>query len=370
MIHFAKDPKYMIIAKKIREEILSGQFPEGSKLPPDEVMAKAYGINKRTVAAGMASLVADGLITRTPGRGTIVVRQKVVERRTDMICCITWSSGDLFDTLQAETTEEMLKRGFYPAYIPYSLFRIGADSMENQQLRRYMELAINNLPHGMLIYGERFVPYDLIERNLKKCGNLVFIWDYSNDHEIPAKYVLIDYEAAAKKAANYFQKNGHKKVTLLTTPVNNIEKYARKPPQYRYHKALEKACANIGIEYDNEIPMMLWNKNPEEGVFETILRRKITAAAMTSDSAYFFHYKSTMEKLNIRIPEDLSLIGFYNIKDKAKDLTTFDVKTHKMATLSANMLFENSDEIKRIYVEPELIERKSVSNKNMQQKTE
>ena len=364
MIHLAKEPKYMIIAEKIRGDILSGQFPPGSKLPPDEVIAKAYGINKRTVASGMAQLVAEGLITRAPGRGSIVVRQKVVDRHTDAVCCITWSTGDLFDTLQTEITTATLKRGFYPVWIPYTLFQKGVDYPEDRQLCQFMEYTINSMPHGMLIYGERFIPYDMLERNLAKCGNLVFVWDYSHTKEIPAKYVLVDYEAAARKAVELFQKNGHKKITLLTTPVDDIEKYVRKPSQYRYHKALENACADAGLEYDPEIPKMLWYEKPMEEVFRTIQRRKITAAAMSSDSTYAVNCKETIEKLNIRIPEDLSLIGFYNIHKIAPTLTSFDVQIHKIATLSAEMLFEKNDEVKKIMIVPELIERNSVFNLN------
>ena len=68
MVSLAKDPKYLQMAEKFRNEILSGVYQQGSRLPSDEIIANAYGINKRTVAAGMAQLVAEGLISRTPGR--------------------------------------------------------------------------------------------------------------------------------------------------------------------------------------------------------------------------------------------------------------------------------------------------------------
>lgn len=363
MLHLAKEPKYMVIAEKIRGDILSGSFPPGSKLPPDEVIAKAYGINKRTVAAGMSQLVAEGLITRAPGRGSIVIRQKVVDRHTDSICCITWSSGDLYETLEEEITKETLKRGFYPVWVPQALLSRGVDSPDNKQLYQFMEYTMNSMPHGMLIYGERFIPYDMIERNRAKCGHLVFLWDYSNQEEIPAKYVLVDYVSAAEKVVNHFLKNGHTKMTLLTTPVEDVDKFSRKPPQYTYHKALENACADAGIEYDSEIPKMLWNERSQTEVFQTILRRKITAAAMASDAAYYFHYQNVINQLKIRIPEDLSLIGFYNIEQRAPDMTTLNVDIHKMAATAAEMLFENDNETRKVYIEPELIERKTVFNR-------
>ena len=68
--------KPMRTAEKFRNDILSGRYPPGSRLPTDEEIARASGINKRTVAAGMAQLVAEGLITRAPRRGSVVVRKK------------------------------------------------------------------------------------------------------------------------------------------------------------------------------------------------------------------------------------------------------------------------------------------------------
>jgi DNA-binding LacI/PurR family transcriptional regulator len=274
--------------------------------------------------------------------------------------------GDVFMTMQKEITSQTLKRSFYPVWIPESLFDLGTTqpAPDNKEFLQFLEYTVNNMPHGILIWGERFIPYDMLERNLAKCGRLVFFGDYVHTKEILAKYVLIDYVAAAQKVVSCFQKNGHKKITLLSSPVTDIEKFTRKPPQYFYHKALERACADAGIEYDSEVPKMLWLSKPQEEVFQTILRRKITAAAMVSDAVYYAYCADTIQKMKIRIPEDLSLIGFFDVKDKAPDLTTLNIQEHKIATITADMLFEKSDEVRKIFVPPELIERKTVKNLN------
>ena len=65
--------KLMRVANQFRNDILAGLYPPGSRLPTDEDIARDFGINKRTVAAGLARLVAEGLITRAPGRGSVSI---------------------------------------------------------------------------------------------------------------------------------------------------------------------------------------------------------------------------------------------------------------------------------------------------------
>ena len=67
-------PKDIFIADLFRKEIMSGRLKKGDKLLPDEKIARKYKLNKRTVASGLKTLVDDGLLSRAPRRGTIVIK--------------------------------------------------------------------------------------------------------------------------------------------------------------------------------------------------------------------------------------------------------------------------------------------------------
>ena len=361
MVSPAKDPKYLQMAEKFRNEILSGVYQQGSRLPSDEAIANAYGINKRTVAAGMAQLVAEGLISRTPGRGSIVVRQKIVTKHTNAVVCVTHSGGDVYSNMESEIITQALKRGFYPVWVPPALFNAGISRrLDSKQFHQYMEHAINNMPYGMIVHGERFIPYDMLERNLSKIGKLVFICNYPNTKVLPAKYVLIDYDAAAQKVVSHFRKKGHRKMTFLTTPVKTIDKFLLKPPQYHYHLALKKACLELGMEYDETIPFQMWNSAFEPDIFRSLHEKKITAAALSSDSVLNCYYGNYKTNLKIRIPEDLSVIGFYDTYGEKHPITSLNIREREIATTAMEMLFEESCETKKIYIAPDLIDRGSV----------
>lgn len=65
-------PLYLQISGQIRELILTGALPEGSRLPPQRELASMLGVNRTTVVSAYQELAADGLVDATIGRGTVV----------------------------------------------------------------------------------------------------------------------------------------------------------------------------------------------------------------------------------------------------------------------------------------------------------
>ena len=360
MISGKKAPKYLVMAEKFRKDILSGTYQEGERLPSDEEIAKNCGINKRTVAAGMAQLVAEGLISRAPKRGSVVVRRKIVTRNSDVVACVAPIVGDIYRNIEANITENLMKRGFYPFWMPSSVLGKGVANPEQKPFQQFMEYLINTMPYGMIVFGDRFIPYDMIERNLAKIEKLVFICYYVHSRDLPAKYVLIDYEAAAKKVVSAFLRKGHRRMTFITTTVNVYRKYHRNPPQYYYHLALKNACREMGMEYDEEIPALCWKNEPSVSIFRKILKRKITAAALSFDAALAGYHADAIRELNVKIPQDLSVIGFFNTFGDAGGLSTLDIHERTIANLATEMLFEKGSETRKVLIAPELIERRSI----------
>ncbi|MBR2425758.1 MAG: GntR family transcriptional regulator [Lentisphaeria bacterium] len=349
------EPKHFALTEFFREQILSGKIQQGERLPSDEMLAKEYGINKRTVAAGLAKLVSEGLINRAPGRGSVVIRQNVIFRKNNVVGCIANSSGEVYSPMETELTTQIMRKGFYPMWVPESLYRVATSTPRHPLFFQFTERFIDDMPYGLLIHGERFMPFDMLERNRSKFDRLVFICDYLHTKKMKAKYVLIDYKAAAKKAIRYLMRNGHRKVTLLTT----ARLLPGMTPQECYHNAICEVCREYGMEYDAEIPDLLWKNTDPVPVFRMIRRRKITAALLAFDSVVWI-YRNAMETAHLRIPEDLSVIGLYDTNSYNEPITTLNIQERKIAGYATEMLFEESRDIHEIYVEPQLIERESV----------
>jgi DNA-binding FadR family transcriptional regulator len=55
------------VEQQIKEAILSGQFAQGDKLPPETQLAQQFGVSRPTIREALAALVNTGLIRKIPG---------------------------------------------------------------------------------------------------------------------------------------------------------------------------------------------------------------------------------------------------------------------------------------------------------------
>ncbi|HEX3462551.1 MAG TPA: PLP-dependent aminotransferase family protein [Candidatus Elarobacter sp.] len=65
-------PIYRQIYERLREQILAGALPEGTRLPPERSLAEHLDVNRSTVVHAYRDLAADGLIAQRVGSGSRV----------------------------------------------------------------------------------------------------------------------------------------------------------------------------------------------------------------------------------------------------------------------------------------------------------
>ncbi len=68
-------PIYAQIEEQIREQILSGEIPEGTVLPSIRKLAKEIGVSVITTTRAYSDLEAAGFIATMQGKGSVVLSQ-------------------------------------------------------------------------------------------------------------------------------------------------------------------------------------------------------------------------------------------------------------------------------------------------------
>ena len=68
----ARSVLYQQVAAELRRAIYSGVLGPGSQLPTEAQLMEDHGVSRNTVRLALGELVNEGLVTRTPRRGTVV----------------------------------------------------------------------------------------------------------------------------------------------------------------------------------------------------------------------------------------------------------------------------------------------------------
>ena len=65
-------PAYLQLEQDLRRQIQSGAQPYGSRLPPEQTLARLYGVSRVTLRQALQRLADAGLVSRRQGVGTII----------------------------------------------------------------------------------------------------------------------------------------------------------------------------------------------------------------------------------------------------------------------------------------------------------
>lgn len=73
-------PIYIKIHNEIRQNIESGKWAVGDRIPAERELAEQFGVSRMTLRQAIQTLVDEGLLERHIGSGTFVARKKVQEK--------------------------------------------------------------------------------------------------------------------------------------------------------------------------------------------------------------------------------------------------------------------------------------------------
>jgi GntR family transcriptional regulator len=73
LLRAAGAPLWQQVVQLLRDDILKGQFPAGSRMPTEEELSEKFSVSRQTVRAALQQLRVDGLVSSKQGSGTTVM---------------------------------------------------------------------------------------------------------------------------------------------------------------------------------------------------------------------------------------------------------------------------------------------------------
>jgi len=185
--------------------------------------------------------------------------------------------------------------------------------------------------------------------------------------------VVIDHDRAARLALEHLKDLGHRRIALFRGQPGSSDTEDRA-------RAIFKAAAALGLKIPPELTLQLSGEEEEE-VFapdaafhegyafgKKLLRRRVdfTALFAFDDASAIGAIRAFMDA-GIRVPEDVSVVGFDDIQNAAYHnprLTTVRQPLREMGRTAARVLLERIDGPEKmddsfVIVQPELIVRDS-----------
>jgi LacI family transcriptional regulator len=178
--------------------------------------------------------------------------------------------------------------------------------------------------------------------------------------------ILLDHRRAAELALGHLYELGHRQIAFMRGQVFSSDSDDR-------WKSLMAVAKELGLEVHPElvIQLQLNLSSPELGypVVQQLLaqKRPFTALIAFNDISAIGAIRAFRDH-NIRVPEDVSIVGFDDIQVAAfhnPSLTTVRQPLHNMGVSSARVLLERlqgkKDYPKQIEIVPELVVRESTA---------
>lgn len=292
--------------ERLRDHFISelrvGRLKPGQAIPTEQSLMETLGVARATIRQAMASLENDGLIRRVQGKGTFVeddVRRKLKRGQ------------DIFALVVPETRE-----GFYPSLlhgfetaasgIDYQTIISNTDNDVERQGNVVLQL-IDKEVGGVAINTSDIRPTPAFQiRQLQKHG-IPVVFCHRGVEGVSAPLLEIPFREIGRLEGAALAEHGHRRVAYFTTKGSPSSELA----QQGLRETLQLGGSDIPVEsvYIDDRPAELRERAYWEALREMFARPEPPTAIVTSCDSLAEMIYLQLQRLGLRVPEDVSLIG-------------------------------------------------------------
>lgn len=340
-------PKYRQIADRLREEIRTGKFKQGEKMPNEHVLSGLFKVSRNTVRDAVAMLINEGLVRRRHGFGTYV--EERLQAKTKRAVFLMNQVGNPFAShFSNDVYKGVTKRmGTSRAWeLDVKILNEPHDDPDAFA----EELASTGVDGG--IFLGRF-DSELIQAISRKLF-LVLVGKTLEGFAGPV--VTPNARSAMTKAFDHLLSLGHKRIAYL--------------PSFLHHAGYREkldAFLSLSRQYgdrleDSDEPIYALGEY-SVAVREVMIKRPTAVIACTDNAVTALN---ELKGMGLRVPEDVSFMALDDLgRAEFSDppMTVIDIDNEEIGGQAFDLVAKGDDERvsapQRLFVSERLIERES-----------
>jgi len=319
----------------LRDEILKGSVKPNERLLPVVQLSKKYNVSLVTMQKAMVKLMNEGLITRSPGKGTFVAPINFqIEAGTVGIFMPALAKDDKISAFASPTHYEILTG--IERYCSENRLSI---KILHQNISKFDDWTIQSLHiSGMLIIAPRISAYDRIEEIENAEFPLVSLNLLSPDLREEYYCVNADFYGATLETLQYLQKKGKRKTAILSCYKISEDIHPWHIIKAYQHEMEKLSLPQRLLTYDEDL-----SRNPEKlkkVVSELLTDLHDVDSIITTNAVEASAVVNTIQGMGKRIPEDIAVIGFFDSPEaQAGNITVMSVPISELGYKSTEKLY-------------------------------
>ena len=315
-------PTYMRVADDLRSKLGTPGFEIGSYLPGEHEIAAQYNLSRGTIRRALGILETEGLLSRQPGRGTLILPPTAREQGTRSIVAVVWTMVRGMGLEMFSALEEHLSAANCDILFSSS-------QHDHQKEIEILSSLLNTDVNAIVLYSTGHPDSHPLIQQLQNQGKPVVLLDrFVQDQIESLSWVTSENEQGAYEMTRHLIELGHKRIGMsILTPEHQHERISTIVER---EKGYIKAITEAGLESLLLKSCCVFDETSAafgQELIEFIVSRQPTAIFFHNDvSAYRMH--AVLNQNGIRVPQDMSIAGFDGL-DLFHGQQSFDLTTVK-----------------------------------------
>ena len=348
------------------EEIISQNFRSNDRFYTYREIAEKYKTSIITVKLAIKDLIDREMLYLKSRKGTFVKNAKVlynpspaVSRIITFFCPLMGGSTWLnpyYSIILTNLESRLEKEGYN-----LEVISLNSESGKREKYNKLLANIAQNKTSGIFLATDA-LEEEFISRVMETGIPAVIVDGPTCDNNL--HHVTIDDVRGAKTAVEYLIKNGHRKIAYLGVSLNHRASRLRLEG---YKKVLESHNIKINEKWIITKKKKIHFYTGVKSMKILLKQKELPSAIFAIDDAFAFGAMRAIKQFNLKIPDDISIIGFDDIEMASHmypALTTMHVDREKMGMLAAKRMLDliqgKEIEKNKIIIKPRLVKRESV----------